>query len=78
MMGEFDRLNRYAAALQCIAQDLRDFAALDAGRTAEFKRFAGLLDHMAASLMVPSTIASAHLGRPPLLEAVGEDGAAER
>jgi hypothetical protein len=45
-------LGRYAAALQCVAEDFRIEAAHSAARPRELRRFAKLLDHMAASLIV--------------------------
>jgi hypothetical protein len=63
------RLVRCAAALQCIAEEFREFATPGAGaRDRELHRFAGLLDHMAASLMVPAPVASAQLVALPAPE----------
>jgi hypothetical protein len=46
-----DSLGRYAAALQCVAEDFRVEAAQSVERPRELRRFAKLLDHMAASLI---------------------------
>lgn len=62
MPRDTDRLDRCAAALQCIAEEFREFAALRFGaRDVELHRFAGMLDHMAASLMVPAPLAAARV-----------------
>lgn len=73
MRRELGRLGRCAAALQCIAEEFREFAAYDSAalnsreRDEELDRFAGLLDHMAATLMVPTSPPSAQVLRlaPP-------------
>jgi hypothetical protein len=47
-----DSLGRYAAALQCVAEDFRLEADQSVERPRELRRFAKLLDHIAASLIV--------------------------
>ena len=42
----------HAAALQCVAEDFRRLATNRATDTSEFARYAGVLDHIAASLIV--------------------------
>jgi hypothetical protein len=59
-------LGRYAAALQCVAEDFRTEAEQSVERPQELRRFARLLDHMAASLIVR---------RPPELTLVRSTGA---
>jgi hypothetical protein len=76
MRRETDRLGRCAAALQCIAEEFREFAALDSGaRDVELHRFAEMLDHMAASLMVPASLAAARVISlpPPDSRAIASD-----
>lgn len=51
MKVHHDSLGRYAAALQCVAEDFRVEAAQSVERPRELRRFAKLLDHMAASLI---------------------------
>jgi hypothetical protein len=62
MRRGLDQLGRCAAALQCIAEEFRELAASDLGaRDVELNRFAGQLDHIAASLMVPAPLAAARV-----------------
>lgn len=68
MRRELGRLGRCAAALQCIAEEFREFSAHDSlNRDDELDHFAGVLDHMAATLMVPASPPSAQVLRlsPP-------------
>lgn len=67
MGRELGRLGRCAAALQCIAEEFREFAEIGSkARDDDLHRFAGLLDHMAATLMVPPASPSAQvLTLPP-------------
>lgn len=53
MSTDHANLGRYAAALQWVAEDFRIEADHDAARPRELRRFAKLLDHIAASLIVP-------------------------
>jgi hypothetical protein len=76
MARDADRLGRCAAALQCIAEEFREFAALRFGaRDVELHRFAGMLDHMAASLVVPAPRAAARVISLPYPDGRDQDPA---
>jgi hypothetical protein len=52
MPGHGHAFAPHAAALQCVADDVRRVGADGPAVTADFLRFAGILDHIAASLIV--------------------------
>jgi len=54
MRGQTEALPGHAATLQCIAASFREQADDPTARGVELRRFATVLDHMAASLLVPS------------------------
>lgn len=59
----------HAAALQCLAEDFRRVSAGRAATAPELMRFAGILDHIAASLIVGGQAgyqAAAFTSRPEL------------
>lgn len=52
-------LEPHAAALQCVAEDFRRVAAARGATDQDLERFASVLDHIAASLIVGGGGASA-------------------
>jgi len=55
MRAHIEALPGHAATLQCVAAAFREQADDPTARGVELRRFATLLDHMAAALLVPST-----------------------
>lgn len=52
MSQQLHVFSQHAAALQCVAEDFRRAAADRSSSAPEFERYAGVLDHIAASLIV--------------------------